>query len=51
VNATEFDEAAILEIGEKSGIPDLAMILYQVHYRFGGVPRKRLQKQQPSKTT
>jgi predicted aldo/keto reductase-like oxidoreductase len=44
VNATEFDEAAIREIGEKSGIPDLATILREAQERFGDAPRKRLQK-------
>jgi predicted aldo/keto reductase-like oxidoreductase len=43
VNATEFDEAAIRKIGEKSGIPDLATILSEAHARFGDAPRKRLQ--------
>jgi len=44
VNATEFDEAAIREIGEKSGIPNLAKILSEAHARFGDAPRKRLQQ-------
>ena len=44
VNATEFDEAAIREIGEKSGIPDLATILSEAHARFGDAPRNRLQQ-------
>lgn len=44
VNATEFDEAAIRDIGKKSGIPDLATILYEAHARFGDAPRKRLQQ-------
>jgi len=44
VNATEFDEAAIRDIGKKSGIPDLATILSEAHARFGDAPRKRLKQ-------
>jgi hypothetical protein len=44
VNAAEFDEAAIREIGVNAGIPDLTTILREAHDRFGDTPRKRLQK-------
>ena len=44
VNADEFDEATIREIGGKSGIPDLVSILREAHDRFGDAPRKRLQQ-------
>jgi hypothetical protein len=44
VNAAEFDESAIREIGEKAGIPHLTTILREAHERFGDAPRKRLQK-------
>ncbi len=44
VNATEFDERAIRDIGVKASIPDLPVILRQAHERFGDVPRKRLKK-------
>ena len=45
VNATEFDEVAIREIGRKAGIPDLTTILREAHDRFGDAPRKRLQQE------
>jgi predicted aldo/keto reductase-like oxidoreductase len=44
VNATQFDEAAIRQIGMKAGIPDLTGILHEAHDRFGDAPRKRLQQ-------
>ncbi len=44
VNAGEFDEAAIREIGVKAGIPELVTILREAHQRFGDAPRKRLQQ-------
>ena len=44
VNAAEFNESAIREIGEKAGIPHLTTILREAHERFGDAPRKRLQK-------
>jgi len=44
LNATQFDQVAIREIGAKSGIPDLCRILEEAHARFGDAPRKRLQK-------
>ena len=44
LNATQFDQVAIREIGEKSGIPDLCRILEEAHARFGDATRKRLQQ-------
>ena len=44
LNAAEFNEAAIREIGVKSGIPELCGILLEAHDRFGDAPRQRLQK-------
>jgi hypothetical protein len=44
INAAEFDEAAIGEIGGKSGYPSLVNILHEAHDRFGDAPRKRLQQ-------
>jgi predicted aldo/keto reductase-like oxidoreductase len=44
LNAAEFNEAAISEIGVESGIPDLCGILHEAHDRFGDAPRKRLQQ-------
>lgn len=44
VNAGEFDEVAIREIGEKAGIPNLCGILHEAHARFGDAPRQRLQQ-------
>jgi len=44
INAGEFDEAAIGEIGRKAGYPSLVNILHEAHDRFGDAPRKRLQK-------
>lgn len=44
VNAAEFDEKAIVEIGLKAGIPDLCGILRDAHDRFDDAPRKRLQQ-------
>jgi len=43
VNAAEFDQVTIREIGAKSGVPDLCRILEEAHARFGDAPRKRLQ--------
>jgi predicted aldo/keto reductase-like oxidoreductase len=44
VNAAEFDEFAIREIGENAGIPHLTTIIREAHDRFGDAPRKRLQQ-------
>jgi predicted aldo/keto reductase-like oxidoreductase len=44
INAAEFDEAAIGEIGVKAGYPSLVNILHEAHDRFGDAPRKRLQQ-------
>jgi len=44
INAAEFDEEVIREIGLKAGIPDLTLILHEAHERFGDAPRKRLQQ-------
>lgn len=44
INAAEFDEAAIGEIGAKAGYPSLVNILNEAHDRFGDAPRKRLQQ-------
>lgn len=44
VNAAEFDELAIREVGARAGIPDLCAILREAHDRFGDMPRQRLQK-------
>jgi predicted aldo/keto reductase-like oxidoreductase len=44
INAAEFDEAAIGEIGRKAGYPSLVNILHEAHDRFGDAPRKRLQQ-------
>ena len=44
VNAAEFDEVAIREIGTGAGIPHLITILREAHDRFGDEPRKRLQQ-------
>jgi len=44
INAAEFDEASIGEIGRKSGNPSLVNVLHEAHDRFGDAPRKRLQQ-------
>ena len=44
INAAEFDEAAIGEIGRKAGYPSLVNFLHEAHDRFGDTPRKRLQQ-------
>jgi uncharacterized protein len=44
INAEEFDEAAIGEMGVKAGYPSLVNILHEAHDRFGDAPRKRLQQ-------
>ena len=44
INAAEFDEGAIREIGRKAGYPSLVNILNDAHDRFGDAPRKRLQQ-------
>lgn len=44
VNAAQFDEIAIREIGVEAGIPQLITILREAHHRFGDEPRKRLQQ-------
>jgi predicted aldo/keto reductase-like oxidoreductase len=44
INAAEFDEASIGEIGRKAGYPSLVNILHEAHDRFGDAPRKRLQQ-------
>ena len=45
INAAEFDEAAIREIGRKAGYPSLVNILHEAHDRFGDAPRMRLQQE------
>lgn len=44
VNAAEFDEKGIADIGMKAGISDLCTILREAHMRFSDAPRKRLQQ-------
>ena len=44
VNAAEFDEKVIADIGGKAGVPELCAVLREAHERFGDVPRKRLQQ-------
>ena len=44
INAAEFDEAAIGEIGRQAGYPSLVNFLHEAHDRFGDTPRKRLQQ-------
>ena len=44
INAAEFDEAAIGEMGVKAGYPSLVNFLHEAHDRFGDAPRKRLQQ-------
>ena len=44
INAAEFDEAAIGEIGRKAGYSSLVNFLHEAHDRFGDAPRKRLQQ-------
>lgn len=44
INAAEFDEVSIGEIGRKAGNPSLVNILHEAHDRFGDAPRKRLQQ-------
>ena len=44
VNAAEFNEGAIREIGDRFGIYELCKVIREAHDRFGDVPRQRLQK-------
>ena len=44
INAAEFDEAEIGEIGRKAGYPSLVNFLHEAHDRFGDTPRQRLQQ-------